>query len=178
MRRCSQAPNPNREPGCKAGPPRPLATDMHNVVIMGDSVSMGYTPWIQKHLGVATALVQHAPWGDGSAICNTTTDPPCDPDPSGRYTGDGGDEETAYGLRCLDYFIHHPNGEPLAGSSSAKLVIMFNWGLHDGPLGNRTSPGQAGNSSVYPSQLLEIATRLHAFCSGGAVSRPSPVCWC
>ena len=79
--------NPDREPGCKAGPPQPLATDRPNVVIIGDSVSMGYTPWVAKHLGVTEALVQHAPWGSGSAICNTTTDPPCDPDPTGRYTG-------------------------------------------------------------------------------------------
>lgn len=80
---CSNAPNPDKEPGCKAGPPLPLATNRTNVVIMGDSVSMGYTPWVQKHLGEAGYLVQHSVWGDGSAICNTTTDPPCDPDPSG-----------------------------------------------------------------------------------------------
>ena len=162
---CDTSPNPNREPGCKAGPPRALATDRPNVVVIGDSVSMGYTPWVQKHLG-ERVLVQHAPWGDGSAICNTTTDPPCDPDPTGGYTGDGGAEETAYGLRCLEYFIRHPNGQPLAGSASAPLVIMFNWGLHDGPLGNSTRPGQQGNSSVYPSQLRQIATRLHDFCAG------------
>ena len=50
---CASAPNPNREPGCKAGPPRPLATDRPNVVVIGDSVSMGYTPWVAKHLGAA-----------------------------------------------------------------------------------------------------------------------------
>lgn len=162
---CDDAANPNREPGCKAGPPQPLASDRPNVIVIGDSVSMGYTPWVQKHLG-SGFLVQHAPWGDGSAICNTTTDPPCDPDPTSKYTGDGGDEETAYGVRCLNYFIHHPNGQPLAGTTSNPLVIMFNWGLHDGPLGNATHPGQQGNSSVYAAQLREIATRLHAFCIG------------
>ncbi len=162
---CDDSPNPDREPGCKAGPPQPLATDRPNVIVIGDSVSMGYTPWVQKHLG-KRVLVQHAPWGDGSAICNTTTDPACDPDPTGGYTGDGGAEETAYGLRCLDYFIHHPNGQPLAGTASSELVVMFNWGLHDGPLGNSTRPGQQGNSSVYPVQLREIATRLHEFCTG------------
>jgi hypothetical protein len=127
---------------------------------------MGYTPWVAKHLGTGVALVQHAPWGDGSAICNTTTDPPCDPDPSGGYTGDGGDEETAYGVRCLDYFLRHPNGVPLAGTPANPLVIMFNWGLHDGPLGNTTRPGQQGNSTVYGAQLRAIAARLAAFCAG------------
>ena len=136
------------------------------MVVIGDSVSMGYTPWVAKHLGVKTALVQHAPWGSGSNICNTTTDPPCDPDPTGRYTGDGGDEETAYGLRCLDYFIRHPNGVPLKGTKQSKLAIMFNWGLHDGPLGNATRPGQQGNSSVYAGQLRQIASRLKSFCDG------------
>jgi hypothetical protein len=58
-----------------------------------------------------------------------TTDPPCDPDPSGRYTGDGGDEETAYGVRCLEYFLRHPNGVQLKGTATSKLTIMFNWGL-------------------------------------------------
>ena len=57
------------------------------------------------------------------------TDPPCDPDPSGRYTGDGGDEETAYGVRCLEYFLRHPNGVQLKGTATSKLTIMFNWGL-------------------------------------------------
>jgi hypothetical protein len=138
---------------------------------------------VQKHLGPGF-LVQHAPWGDGSAICNTTTDPPCDPDPTGTYTGDGGAEETAYGVRCLEYFIRHPNGQPLrsvgttgdgarpprgiGGGRAGQLVIMFNWGLHDGPLGNNTRPGQQGNSSVYRGQLEQIATRLHAFCQGPA----------
>ena len=42
---------------------------------------------------------------------------------------------------------------------------MFNWGLHDGPLGNATRPGQQGNSSVYAPQLRRIATRLQAFCN-------------
>lgn len=165
---CDAGANPSREPGCKAGPPLPLsnAGEMANVIVIGDSVSMGYTPWIAKHLGVTKARVQHAPWGDGSPLCNTTSDPPCDPDPSNRYTGDGGDEETAYGMRCLDYFIHHPNGTPLSGSPQNPLLIMFNWGLHDGPLGNSTRPGQQGNSSVYPAQLTQIATRLSSFCKG------------
>ena len=39
-------------------------------------------------------------------------------------------------------------------------------GLHDGPLGNATRPGQQGNSSVYQSQLRNITSRLHSFCSG------------
>ena len=36
----------------------------------------------------------------------------------------------------------------------------------DRPLGNSTKPGQQGNSSVYPAQLTQIATRLSSFCNG------------
>jgi hypothetical protein len=38
-------------------------------------------------------------------------------------------------------------------------IIMFNWGLHDGPLGNATVPGQAGLPDVYAPQL-EIITQM------------------
>lgn len=162
---CPNAANPNREPGCKAGAPLPLSTTLKNVLVMGDSVSMGYTPWVQKALGVDKVLVQHSVWGDGSTLCNRTTDPPCDPDPTHRYTGDGGDEETAYGVRCLDFMLAHPDGT----SVGAVDVIMFNWGLHDGPLGNATHPGQQGNSSVYPSQLNDIATRLKTWAAANDV---------
>jgi hypothetical protein len=48
---------------------------------------------------------QHAPWG-----------------------GDGGAEETAYGLQCIDYFLRSPNG-----TSFKADLVYFNWGLHDGP---------------------------------------------
>ena len=53
---------------------------------------------------------------------NATTVPPCDPDPSGQYTGDGGDEETAYGAYCLDYMLAHPDGSPISPD-----VLTFNW---------------------------------------------------
>jgi hypothetical protein len=39
---------------------------------------------------------------------------------------------------------------------------MFNWGLHDGPLGNLTSPGQAGLPDVYAAQLENITIQLIA----------------
>jgi hypothetical protein len=70
---------------------------------------------------------------------------------------DGGAEETAYGVQCLDYLLRSPAGVPLRPQ-----VIMFNWGLHDGPLGNQTVPGQAGLPSVYAAQLENITVRLKA----------------
>ena len=46
------------------------------------------------------ALVQHAPWG-----------------------GDGGAEETTYGLYCLDYFLASPSGMPIKMD-----LVLFNFG--------------------------------------------------
>eukprot|EP00957_Ditylum_brightwellii_P103579 7891848-Ditylum_brightwellii.AAC.1 len=80
-----------------------------------------------------TTLVQHAPWG-----------------------GDGGAEETAYGLQCLDYFLRAPNG-----SEWAPDAVMFNWGLHNHA--NVTILGQEGNMSVYTAQLDAINARLVAW---------------
>eukprot|EP01060_Flectonema_neradi_P010185 TRINITY_DN17301_c1_g1_i2.p1 TRINITY_DN17301_c1_g1~~TRINITY_DN17301_c1_g1_i2.p1 ORF type:complete len:322 (+),score=53.02 TRINITY_DN17301_c1_g1_i2:44-967(+) len=113
---------------CKPGPQLEPSQTLKNVVVLGDSVSIGYTPVLAQHIS-DIALVQHTPWG-----------------------GDGGAEETAYGLKCLKYFLHSPSGVPISPD-----VLMFNFGLHDGPLGNSTTPGQQGNTSVYPGQLSQIA---------------------
>ena len=75
-----------------------MSSTLKNVVIIGDSVSIGYTPIVAKALA-PVALVQHAPWG-----------------------GDGGAEETAYGVQCLDNFLHSPNQTGYKAD-----VIYFNW---------------------------------------------------
>jgi hypothetical protein len=41
--------------------------------------------------------------------------------------GDGGAEDTNYGLQCIDYFLSNPDGTPVHPD-----VIMFNFGLHNG----------------------------------------------
>jgi hypothetical protein len=117
---------------CKPGPQNPLSTDKRNVIVLGDSVSIGYTPHLSTALA-DVADVQHSPYD----------------------TSDGGAEETSYGFQCLDYFLHGPQGNLLEPE-----VLMFNFGLHDGPLGNDTIPGQQGNSSVYPGELESIVTKL------------------
>jgi hypothetical protein len=54
-----------------------------------------------------------------------------------------------YGVQCLDYFLRSPEGVSFKAD-----VIMFNWGLHDGPQlfgsppANVTIPGQEGNMFV------------------------------
>ena len=117
---------------CKSGAAEIFSKTVPNVLIIGDSVSIGYTPYVAKNMS-AIAFVQHSPYD----------------------TCDGGAEETAYGIQCLDYMLRSPLGNFLKPD-----VIMFNWGLHDGPLGNSTVPGQAGLPDVYASQLEIITQKL------------------
>ena len=135
---------------CKPGPALPLRrAPGRNVVVIGDSVSIGWTPPLARLLR-DEALVQHSPGG-----------------------GDGGAEDTATGLQCLDYFLRSPNGTALAPD-----VLLFNWGLHDGVYlgpfpdpgggyhwapGNITVPGQEGPEWLYKAQLTEITRRLVAW---------------
>jgi hypothetical protein len=148
----SQLPNTTGIYPCKPGaalPSRPLPGK--NVLVIGDSVSLGWTPPLAELLK-EEALVQHSPGG-----------------------GDGGAEETAYGLQCLDYFLRSPNG-----TMNVPDVLIFNWGLHDGPYlgpfpwtgpgtyhwsgpGNMTIPGQEGPEWLYSSQLSQITEQLVAW---------------
>ena len=122
---------------CKTGPPLPLSTTQKNVLIIGDSVSIGYTPFVANIMSHSGVLVQHSPWG-----------------------GDGGAEETQYGYRCIDNLLRAPDGTPLSPN-----VVMFNWGLHNSLSGNKTSgyvPGQSGSPDDYAPYLRKIVAFLEA----------------
>lgn len=123
-------------PACKPGPLNRMSTTKKNCLIIGDSVSLGYTPFLTAALA-EDCVVQHAPDG-----------------------GDGGAEETAYGLECLDTFLSNPDGRAVHPD-----LIMFNFGLHDGPCNgvNTTIPGGAGTSAVYKPELAQIAAKLKAY---------------
>lgn len=88
--------------------------------------------------------MQHAPWD----------------------TNDGGAEETAYGVQCLDYWLASPSGLPFTPD-----VILFNFGMHDYVLncteGHGCVPGQSGNTTVYPGELGDIVARLQSAARGG-----------
>ena len=124
---------------CKQGAPLPLSTALPNVLIVGDSVSIGYTPLLAQYMA-PVAAVQHSPWG-----------------------GDGGAEEAAYGLQCLDYLLRAPNGTPLRPE-----VLMFNWGLHSRfPAGSTpVVPGQHGDPAVYAQNLEKITQKLVVWAGG------------
>ena len=113
---------------CKTGPPLPMSVSLKNVLIVGDSVSDGYTPFVSAQLA-QVALVQHSPWG----------------------MVDGGAEETLYGARCIENLLRAPDGTPLSPQ-----VLMFNWGLHNSLGGNCTPPcvpGQLGPPAEYAPNL-------------------------
>jgi hypothetical protein len=67
---------------CKPGAPLPPSPSLKNVLVIGDSISLGYTPFLAAALA-DVALVQHAPW-----------------------SGDGGSEEAAYALQCALPFYY------------------------------------------------------------------------
>eukprot|EP00591_Stephanopyxis_turris_P010956 CAMPEP_0195511854 /NCGR_PEP_ID=MMETSP0794_2-20130614/4022_1 /TAXON_ID=515487 /ORGANISM="Stephanopyxis turris, Strain CCMP 815" /LENGTH=370 /DNA_ID=CAMNT_0040639525 /DNA_START=36 /DNA_END=1148 /DNA_ORIENTATION=+ len=119
---------------CKPGPALPLDENKKNVLIIGDSVSIGYTPLVASALG-SEALVQHSPWD----------------------VSDGGAEETSYGLQCLDYFLRSPGGSDLRVD-----VLTFNWGLHDMG-GAHAVPGQEESPDSYKKELSEIAEKLKSW---------------
>eukprot|EP00938_MAST-03A_sp_MAST-3A-sp1_P005025 g5025.t1 len=120
---------------CKQGAPLAFDTTKKNVIILGDSVSIGYTPFVASQLETI-ALVQHTPWG-----------------------GDGGAEETAYGWKCLDFLLRAPNGSKLRPD-----LLYFNFGLHNliDPIHNPgvVIRGQSGLVSDYMPYLEKIVEYL------------------
>ena len=119
---------------CKPGPGIPMSTNLPNCLIMGDSVSIGYTPYVIQHL---------------SSICNIQHSP--------YDTSDGGVEETAYGIQCLPNFLHDVNGAFIGNQMD---IVMFNWGLHNIGEPGQGIPGQYGDHLVYDSELEIIVQRL------------------
>eukprot|EP00051_Salpingoeca_urceolata_P023175 m.389974 g.389974 ORF g.389974 m.389974 type:complete len:283 (-) comp20074_c1_seq2:399-1247(-) len=91
--------------GCCCAPgPANISSSTKNVLIIGDSVSVGYTPFVRANLS-GLANVQHGP------------------DNASGGNADG----TAYGVQCINYFLRTPKLEPVAWD-----VVTFNFGLHDG----------------------------------------------
>lgn len=130
---------------CKSGPGSPPAVatsqKLKNVLVIGDSVSIGYVGWVGELLA-DIAIVQHAPWeylpGQG---------------------GDGGAEDTGYGVQCLDYWLRGPGGQPFQAD-----LVYFNWGLHNTGNGE-LFPGQVGLLRDYQAELSNITARLKRYAS-------------
>ena len=89
---------------CSCIPPHQLQLQCDACHFSGDSISIGYTPFLKEQLS-AVCQVQHSPWD----------------------VRDGGACDTAYGLQCLRSFLTSPSGAPLHPD-----LIVFNFGMHDG----------------------------------------------
>ena len=120
---------------CKPGQPLPPSTTLKNVLIIGDSLTIGYTPFVAANLA-DIALVQHAPWD----------------------TSDGGAEESSYFVQCLDNWMRSPSGEAWFPD-----LVYFNSGMHNLVVNGTGVPGQSGNASEYPAEMLNVMTRMKAF---------------
>ncbi|GMI16528.1 hypothetical protein TrLO_g10786 [Triparma laevis f. longispina] len=120
--------------------PLPPSTTLKNVLVIGDSLSIGFTPLVANTLS-DIALVQHAPWD----------------------VSDGGAEEADYFNQCLDNWLRSPSGMTFYPD-----LIYFNSGMHN--LGINTTveegssvPGQSGNSTEYAAQMQVVTQRLVEF---------------
>ena len=92
---------------CKPGPGLAPSTTLKNVLIIGDSVSIGYTTIATKNvvkLLSSTVQVQHGPWD----------------------VSDGGAKDTAMGVACLDRWLMTQSQQAVKWDA-----ITFNFGLHD-----------------------------------------------
>jgi hypothetical protein len=126
---------------CKPGAPLPPSPSLKNILIIGDSISIGYTPFVAAALA-DIAQVQHAP-----------------------FSSDGGAEESSYSLQCgLTYWLASPSGQPIAWD-----LIYFNNGMHNTGEGAAwIVPGQSGEPAAYSSELAALAAGLSAWAAAGS----------
>jgi hypothetical protein len=118
---------------CKPGAPLPPQPNLKNVLIIGDSISIMYTPSVAAALA-DVAQVQHAPW-----------------------SSDGGAEESNYALQCgLTHWLASPSGAPISWD-----LIYFNTGMHNSGQGAAwIVPGQSGEPAAYGAELAALIAGL------------------
>ena len=121
---------------CKPGVRYPESDLEPNVLIIGDSVSAGYMPFIQKAV-FGAAFVQHAPWVMDA------------------FPVDGAGEP-AYFNMCFDYMLRAPDGTPLRPD-----VAWFNFGLHSLNLNPRKPEyGLRNYASTFHDDLRAVTEKL------------------
>ena len=87
---------------CMPGPEYNASSSQPTCLVLGDSVSIGYTPHLVAMLN-DSCFVQHSPW-----------------------SSDGGACSTSYALSCIDVFTSTAQLYPIKPN-----VYLFNFGLHD-----------------------------------------------
>jgi hypothetical protein len=97
-------PGIQKDSSCCCGPGSSIVSSiLPNVLIIGDSVSDGYIPFVQKAMN-CTANVQHGPDNSGGGCA----------------------DNAVYGQLCTKYFVRTPLHELPPWD-----VMTFNYGLHD-----------------------------------------------
>ena len=132
---------------CKPGTPAEPSTTLKNVLVIGDSLTIGYTPALAANLA-DIALVQHVPWD----------------------VSDGGAEESAYFSQCFENWV----GRSPSGIAYWPDVIYFNSGMHNLQTSGLPTPGQAGLASSYGLEMTDVMMRMKAYAAsspGGNFTR-------
>ena len=114
---------------CKNGPPVLMDESRKNVIVIGDSVSIGLTPFVAESLE-DIAQVVHSPWD----------------------LHDGGASDAGYGYRCLTRFLTAADGTPLRPD-----LLYFNWGIHSAVPGSDEAERYAKYLSWIVQELTEWA---------------------
>jgi hypothetical protein len=123
---------------CRPPPPRPSSTALPVCLVVGDSVSLGYTSPLTQLLN-GTCSVVHAP-----------------------FSGDGGACDTNYALECAELWLNSTlDGSP----APSYAAIVFNFGLHD--TNDSGMPEESRDEYVpldeYGENLLAFAAKIRAF---------------
>jgi hypothetical protein len=118
----------------------PPSLTKKNVLIIGDSLSIGYTPYVASMIS-DVAQVVHIP----------------------ADVSDGGAEESSYLLQCLEFFLKSPSGMDFNAYGGKIDLITFNSGMHNLVINGTGVPGQSGNATEYAQELEYITQRLVAY---------------
>ena len=122
--------DPNLVYCCMPGPEKAGSNDVRNVMVLGDSVSIGYTPYVVDffgNLGSTGAQVQHSPWD----------------------TRNGGACNTSYGLSCFDIFMVSVSRDYIKWDA-----IQFNFGLHDTSNSSNAITNYTNQLTQFTNKLL------------------------
>ncbi|XP_031573469.1 uncharacterized protein LOC116307378 [Actinia tenebrosa] len=131
---------------CKPGPSLTNAPQTKKCLVIGDSVSIGYTPWLETSLQ-NLCQVYHAPWD----------------------TADGGALDTKYAVECLSLFLASNVLQKIQYD-----VIVFNFGIHD--VNYDGFPEEFTDEKMYRKNLISIKESLQATGSkmGYVLTTPIP----
>lgn len=128
------APNISATQVCTPGPQYPPSSSVPSMIVVGDSVSLGYTPAVAGIINKTgrQVFVQHSPWAGG-----------------------GGADNVENGVNCEEYFLRTAMYESVQWD-----LISFNFGLHN--LDNSTGAEDRYSALLtrFTDRLLQTHSKL------------------